>query len=231
MGNYKNHILFFLVLFFFTIVVAGLRIYWINKALPSKATVLYIGNTRIQHTTQSYPVVSYHTYSGEVVSRGTLNLPISAGETVDILYNPDETKEFRLNTPYWLWFDIWSWYRMIWVAIALYYIVLFLAKRSSMRAARLRMTIESELQPSIGRQYPGNDPVLEVLEERPARTTKKRKPLSRGVKLVFLFMLPVSLFLVGQIWQVPYARQVAVVILLAIIAMGTPSGEVPDGDI
>jgi hypothetical protein len=232
MGPYKKHIRFFIVLFLFTLIVAGVRLYWIKKALPSKATVLYIDHTRFTHPMQYYPVVSYQTRSGEVVTRGTYNLPINTGQTVDILYNPDDMQEFRLNATYWLWYDIWSWYRMIWIAIAMYYLVHFIVKRSSRHATWPVVENGGESDATIGLDYSRTDPVsIETVTVSPVGIAKSTKRLPRVVKAVLLLLLPVSVFLVGHIWDVPYARQIAVVVFLGIIALGSPSGPAPDGDI
>ena len=232
MTPYKNHIRFFLVLFLFTLIVAGIRVHWINKALPSKATVLYIDKTHFIRPTQYYPVVSYQTHSGEVVTRGTYNLPINTGETVSILYNPDDTHDFRLSTTYWLWYDIWSWYRIIWVAIAMYYLVLFIVRRGSRHKTRAVGRDGSESEPTLSRDYSSTDPVsINTLTVNTAHIDKNTKRLPRVVKVVLLLLLPVSIFLIGQIWDVPYARQIAVIVFLGLVALGSPSGPAPDGDL
>jgi hypothetical protein len=208
--------------------VAGIRLHWINNALPSKATVLYIDHTRFSHPMQAYPVVSYQTHSGEVITRGTYNLPINTGQTVGILYNPDNTQEFRLNTPYWLWYDTWSWYRMIWIAIALYYLVLFIVKRNAKRT-----TGNGNASKTVsGRGYSKNDDVsIETVTIKAARIDKNTKRLPIVVKGVLLLLLPVSLFFIGQIWGVPYARQIAVVVFLGLVALASPFGSATDSDL
>ena len=204
MSPYKKHIRFFIVLFLFTAIVAGLRIYWISKALPSKATVLYIGHTRNMRHMQFYPVVTYQTVSGQVETSGTYNLPIDPGQVVDILYNPDDSKEFRLHTNYWLWYDIWSWYRLIWVVIAIYYVVLFIVNKNTV-ASRNAIKVTTN-------------------------NSRKNIRLPRVVKALLFLLLPITVFLVGQIWDVPYAKQISLVILVVYVAVGSSLGSAPNGD-
>jgi hypothetical protein len=232
MTPYKKHIRFFVVLFLFTVVVAGIRLHWIHKALPSKATALYIDHTRFTRPMQYYPVVSYQTQNGEVVTRGTYNLSISTGQTVDILYNPDDAQEFRLNISYWLWYDIWSWYRMIWIAIAMYYLVLIIMKRTSRRTTLPLVENGGGSEPIISRDSSTTNPVsTEAIAVNPTRNDQKTKRLPRVVQVFLLLLLPVIVFLIGQIWDLPYARQIAVVAFLGLITLGSPSGAAPDGDI
>jgi len=228
MRPYKKHICFFIILFLFTAIVVGIRLHWINNALSSKATVLYINQTHFTRPAQYYPVVSYQTTSGEIVTRGTYNLPISTGETVNILYNPDDTQEFRLNTPYWLWYDIWSWYRLIWVVIAMYYFALFIVKRNARRT-----TVDENAGERLTSRYYSktDDVVIGRVTIKPAATDKTERRLPRAVKAALLLLLPVSLFCAGQIWKVPYTRQIAVVVLLGLVALGSPSGSTTDNEL
>ncbi len=233
MSPYRNHIRFFVILFIFTSVLAGFRLHWISKALPSKATVLHIKERRfIKNPMQYYPVVSYETIEGNIVTRGTYNLPIETGQTVDILYNPDDVQKFRLNTRYWLWYDLWSWYRLILVIIALYYIVLFIVKRSSRHPPLNTPKDSNEIEPntdfadvkipSISVQRPSSHNTKAVHPNR-------RSP--RAAKAVLLLLLPISIFLIGQIWEVPYARGLAVVIFLGLFALGSPPASKSDGEL
>jgi hypothetical protein len=232
MKNYKYYIYFFLFIALFTLIVAGFRLHWIHKALPSKAKVLYIGQTRFIRPTQYYPVVSYETLDGEVVTRGTYNLPISIGETVSIVYNPDNIQEFRLNTSYWLWYDIWSWYRMIWIAISMYFLVLYLVKLSSNRKTQPLFKNESRNGSMIRNDVSETDTVsINTIAFNPDRTSRKTKRFAILAKAILLFLIPISLFFIGDIWGVPYAKQISAIILLSLIALGSPSNSTTDSDL
>ena len=229
---YKKHIRFFIVFFLFTLIVVGVRLYWIHKALPTKATVLYIDHTRFTRQMQYYPVVSYQTLKGEIITRGTYNLPINSGEVVNILYNPDDLQEFRLNTNYWLWYDIWSWYRMIWVAIAMYYLVFFIVKRRSRYTTQFVFETKNQMGPAVGFNHFKIIPISKENLNRNDKTAPKTiNRLPKIVKVVLLLLLPVSIFLIGEIWDLPYTKQIAVVIFLGLVALGSPSGAAPDSDL
>jgi hypothetical protein len=193
MSSYKKHILFFIIFFLFTVIVAGVKLYWIQKALPSRATVLYIDQTRFIIPKQFYPVVSYETLEGNVVTRGTYNLPVIAGETVEILYNPDAVREFRLNTTFWLWYDIWSWYRLILVLIAMYYIVLYIVQRSWRRTKQHLFENKGDIEPTSGFDDSTITPnSIESVADVYVRTPRRMNRLPRIVKAGLLLLVPVS---------------------------------------
>lgn len=121
---------------------------------------------------------------------------------------------------------------MILIAIAMYYLVLFIVKRSSKLTTQPVFEYEWSSEPVISSDYSKTDPFSsEIVAVSPHRINKKTKRLPRALKAVLLLLVPVSVFLVGQIWDVPYARQIAAVLFLGLIALGSPSGPAPDGDI
>src|SRR5690242_15751277 len=96
-----------LLFFLFSSVLGGVRIRWIQKAVSSKAIVKYIepdeSNTR---GIDGYPVVEYKVDGYVVTSRGTANLPVRPDQILNVLVNPDDVHDWKINEPYWLWFDI-----------------------------------------------------------------------------------------------------------------------------
>ncbi len=232
MAVYKQHIRFFAIFFLFTVIIGGARVYWLHKALPSKATLLYTELIGSGLSRQYYPVVSYKTQNEQVAARGTSNLPISSHQAVDILYNPDNVQEFRLNTTYWLWHDIWSWYRLILVVIVMYYVALFVIRKSSTSSTRDVIVSRNEGRPNSHRKRSNTHALLfGSVAKEDARFMKKTKRLSRRVKALLLLLLPITVFLVGHIFDVSIAKQVGIIIFLSFIALAPFSGSSAYDDI
>jgi len=131
MKKYTGDIIFFLVFLIFSFSVIALRLHWIHKAVATKAVVVEINKTFLTRIQQTYPVVHYYVDGRELQTTGTYNMPFSAGDSLDILYNPDNPFSFKVNTPFWLWFDIWSWYRVLLAFILIYYVARFVVRRST----------------------------------------------------------------------------------------------------
>lgn len=137
MKRLSKHIRFFIIFFFFTALVAAIRLYWISKAQPSKAVVLYIKRAKTHRgSSQYYPIVEYPTNDYIIRCAGSSNLPVEAGQTLNILYNPQDLYDWRINETYWLWFDIWSWYQFALLAIILYYVLRFVLLKTDKNLAR-----------------------------------------------------------------------------------------------
>jgi len=205
--DFKNHRKFAILFISFTLVLAASKFYWIYNALPSEATVLSIEKDQTVRPFQYYAVLSYNTEWSKVETRSTYNLPVSPGETVEILYNPDDITDFRLRNPYWLWYDVWSWYRLVLVVIALYYVVLFIYSKE--RSAYLGADNSNKKKP-----------LATALKKHTAR----RKPVwVRILTVLLILMIPIGLYLAGEAWDLSYLRQTAIVVFLALAVMGPSS--------
>jgi hypothetical protein len=227
MRRKKADIIFIALFFLFSVIVAGMRLHWIHKAVPSTAHVLYTGETRSGRSSQKFPVVEYDTYRGRVETRGTYNLPMEPEQYYAVVYDPDDVESFRLNTPFWLWYDIWSWYRLLIVGIALYYIVFFLVRRS-MKQKEAEAALYASLSRELGEQPPPglfeDEPML-VTEIAEVPKTQQRSRIPRWAKALLLLSVPVVIFAAGETWNIPYTRAIAAVVLLGLIALGSPSDD------
>ncbi|RYZ50721.1 MAG: hypothetical protein EOP49_13415 [Sphingobacteriales bacterium] len=136
MKHISRHVWIFSIFLFISAFVGGWRLCWINKALPAKAKVqsIFKGFSSDGHT-QYYPVVEYATPENSVWSTGTCNLPVEPGQVLNILYNPDDLQDWMIDDPYWLWFDILSWYHFLPLSIFLYYVLRFLVLKYDKRLA------------------------------------------------------------------------------------------------
>jgi len=203
----KNHRRFLLLFIVFTVFIAASKLYWIYNALPSTAVVLSMEKDQAVRPFQYYAVLSYNTKWRTVETRSSYNLPVSPGETVEILYNPDDITDFRLRNPYWLWYDVWSWYRLILVVITLYYLVLFVyLRKKSARVADHNIKRKTTIVPA------------------PIKHTSKAKPTwVRVLTVLLILMIPVGLYLAGVTWDLSYLRQIAIVVFLALGVMGPSS--------
>jgi HAMP domain-containing protein len=231
----SGHARFFIVFLFFTIGLIVYRSVWISKALTSKAEVFDIELKRkgLRRYPQYYPLVTYKTINGEIQTSGTANLPVKIGDSVDILYDPVNVTKFRINTPYWLWYDIWAWYRLILVLIGLYYIALFVIKRlrarNISRIRHLRDSLATEMRyvemnvPHETYTDKEQDPVITKPITKssfsfPRITLTKLQRIILGSVLV---ILPFALILTGLKWNVPYVTPIGVIILMTYFGLIT----------
>ena len=142
----SRHLIVFIIFLAFTGIVFGIRLQWIGSALPAQATVLYIQKvTFLRSSSQQQPVVQFDAGEYRITAPGTYNLPVSAGDTLSILYNPRNESEWRINQPYWLWFDLWDWYQFVPFTYLLYYVVWLIVRRADPRFRKKREVSEGEL--------------------------------------------------------------------------------------
>lgn len=207
MGSIKKHIRFWAFFLLFTLALVAIRTFWITNALPAKALVLYTGETT-HRIKQYFPVVSYHTVKGDVQTAGTYNLPITPGESVNILYDPNDVKKFRINTTFWLWYDIWSWYRLLLVVIALYYGVLFIVKRSPEKK-------------SVPYDWSEEAELVRLSRIRTAPASKPQLRLPKWLKALLVLLLPITLLAAGEWGKLPYATGLGVIVVLTYMGLFT----------
>jgi hypothetical protein len=140
-----GHRLFLLLFTLFSLSLFCYRLAWIHSARRTTAEVVSIETTPQVLLPQDYPLVRYFVDGRPIVTAGTYNMPFRVGEIIPIRYLPRDPRHFRVDTAYWLWLDIWSWYLPLLVMILLYFTVYALARRELRQRLQLAETIKAAL--------------------------------------------------------------------------------------
>ena len=100
------------------------RLYWLKKSIQTKATVLYIEQTRLTRPPQNFPVFRYYANDYRITCAGSYNLPFKAGDTVLIRYNPQDVFDLKVDDFKGHWIG-----RIMWLSPVLFvWILMFIPK-------------------------------------------------------------------------------------------------------